>query len=108
MLHNRSTVYVIGLTPFNLLQIEFKAEYTPVDIVTCVFRVTHGIMNITSATQIHRLEDAECILRDIQTHADEIYFHKETILESIIDGNNIDASQLHIYEVNISIDKEVL
>ena len=104
---NRSKAYVIGLTPFNLLEIQYSNAYCKDGIVTIINRIYHGVMNIRNATQIPHIQDAKEILQEIKDNKHRIHFMNDTIFESVINGNDIDVDKLHIYEVNISIEKEV-
>ena len=104
---NESKVYVIGLTPLNLLQIQFSDAYCKDGIITIIQRVMHGVMNIRYATQFPHIEDAEKTLQEIKDNKHSIHFMNNTIFESVIEGDDIDVEKLHIYEVNISIEKEV-
>lgn len=107
-MNNRSTVYVIGLTQFNLLNIEGQWVYTKeFGMILMINKVTHGIMNMCNATQIRSKEDAQKILQEIKDNREGILFRNETILESIIEGNDLDVDNLHIYEIDMRITREV-
>ena len=105
---NKSKVYVIGLTPFNLLEIQYSNAYCKDGIITIIDRIWHGVMNIRQATQIPHIEDAKEILQEIKDNKHRIHFVNDTIFESVINGNDIDVEKLHIYEVNIVLSKEVI
>jgi hypothetical protein len=105
---NKDRVYVIGLTPLNLLQIQYSYEYCRDGYVKVINRVMHGVMNLRYATQIPHMEDAKEILKIIKDNKNSIHFLNSSIFESVIEGDDIDVDKLHIYEVNISLEKEVM
>ena len=109
MMNNSHTVYVIGLTQFNLLNIEGQWVYTKeCGMILMSNKVTHGIMNMCNATQIRSKEDAQKILQEIKDNRGGIYFVRETVLESVIEGNDLDVDALRIYEVDMRITREVM
>lgn len=96
--------YVIGLSPYNLLDIKFSLDYNICKVV--ISEITHGMMNVDEATIIGGEKHAYEILQEIKERYNDIRVVAPTILESIIDGNDIDPMKLHIYEVNVG--KEVM
>lgn len=96
--------YVIGLSPNNLLQIGCKLNYETGYAV--ISNITHGIMDLDIATTIHGKENAYDALKEIQDCYNDIHVTARTILEGMIDGNDIDPMQLHIYEVIVG--KEIV
>jgi hypothetical protein len=103
--HKRRTdSYVIGLSPNNLLVIGCRWNY---DIGSAIIsNITHGIVHIDEATIIAGKQNAYDTLKEIQDCYSDIHVTAPTILEEIIDGNDIDPMQLHIYEVTVG--KEVI
>lgn len=95
--------YVIGLTPRNLIEIEFDFNWNNGE--PFIRKITHGFRHVDEATIIGELKNAHEILKEIQDRYNEINFCARTVLEGIIDGNDIDPIKLHIYEVNVG--KEV-
>ena len=91
--------YVIGLSPYNLLNIEFCFDWNSGNVI--VNRIYHGMMNIDEATIIGGEENAYQVLKEIQDRYGTICVFAPTIIQSLVDGNDIDPMQLHIYEVNI-------
>lgn len=91
--------YVIGLTPRNLINIEFGFNWSNGAIP--IQRITHGFRNVDEATIIGGLDNAKDVLKEIQDRYNEIGCYARTILESLIDGNDIDPMKLHIYEVRV-------
>lgn len=91
--------YVIGLSPYNLIDVEFGCNYNSGKMF--IRKIVHGLRNIDEATVIGGKKDAQKMLKEIQDRYDEINVSPQNILESIIDGDDIDPMQLHIYEVII-------
>jgi small nuclear ribonucleoprotein (snRNP)-like protein len=106
-MNNRSRLYVIGLNQYHLIEIYEHSLYTPNDIILAINKVVHGIMHMYDATQFLSLEDAQKILQEIKDNRNSIHFVRETVLESIIDGNELDVDNLHIYEIDMRITREV-
>lgn len=107
MMHNRSVIYVIGINQYNLIEIYEHSLYTPDGIILAISKVVHGNRYIYNATQFCNLEDARKILQEIKDNRNSIHFMRETILESIIEGNDLDVDNLHIYEIDMRITREV-
>ena len=91
--------YVIGLSPHNLLDIEFGFDWNSGSVV--VRKIFHGMMNVDEATIIGGEENAYKVLKEIQDRYDSIFVSAPTIIQSLVDGNDIDPMQLHIYEVRV-------
>ena len=91
--------YVIGLSPCNLLDIEFGFEWG--DGAVKIRKIMHGMINIDEATIIGGEKRAYQVLQEIKDRYDQITVVAPTILESCIHGNDIDVEKLHIYEVKI-------
>jgi hypothetical protein len=104
---NYASAYVIGLTPFHLLDIEhslyFVRDFTDTELL--ISRITHGFHNLYDVTLIPDLETAKDLVKQIQQRYDEIAVYNNNILETVIEGtNDFDPNKLHIYEVNIGME----
>lgn len=91
--------YVIGLSPHNLLDIEFGFDWNSGKAV--VRRIYHGMMNVDEATIIGGEENAYQVLKEIQDRYDSILVAAPTIIQALVEGDDIDPMQLHIYEVRV-------
>jgi len=91
--------YVIGLSPNNLLFIEFSFDYSTGK--EPVSRVTYGIMHVSEATIIPGEKNAFEILQEIKDRRDKISIVAPTILESCLNPDGINVDNLHIYEVRV-------
>lgn len=91
--------YVIGLTPHNLIDIEFGFDWGKG--TASIRSITHGFRNVDEATIIGGLDNAKSVLKEIQDRYNEIGCYARTVLESLIDGNDINPIKLHIYEVRV-------
>lgn len=91
--------YVIGLSPYNLLDIEFGFDVNGGKVY--IRKITHGMMHVDEATIIGGEQNAYEVLQEIKDRYDHIQVVAPTILESCINGNDIDPEQLHIYEVHV-------
>ena len=91
--------YVIGLSQTNLLQIEYNFNWSAGNAE--IARVRHGARYIEEATLFPNKDTAIEVLNEIIARAESISFVAPSIFESIIDGNDIDVSQLHIYPLKI-------
>lgn len=107
MMNNRSRLYVIGLNQYHLIEIHEHSLYSQQGLILAINKVVHGIMYMHNATQFCNLEDARKILQEIKDNRNSIHFTRETILESIIEGNDLDVDNLHIYEIDMRIIREV-
>lgn len=91
--------YVIGLSPNNLLFIEFRFDYStgrePVS------RVTYGIMHVSEATIIPGKQNALEILQEIKDSREKISIVAPTIFESCLNPDGINVDNLHVYEVRV-------
>lgn len=91
--------YVIGLSPSNLLYIEFRFDYSTGK--EPVSRITYGIMHVSEATIIPGKQNALEILQEIKNSRERISVVAPTILESCLNPDGIDVDKLHIYEVRV-------
>lgn len=104
---NYASAYVIGLTPFHLLDIESSLFWVNnfTDTAVLISRITHGFHNLYDVSLIPDLETAKDIVKQIQQRYDEIAVYNNNILETVIEGtNDFDPNKLHIYEVNIGME----
>ena len=91
--------YVIGLSPNNLLFIQFSFDYsTGRELVS---RVTYGITHVSEATIIPEKQNAFEILQEIKDSREKISIVAPTILESCLNPEGSDVDKLHIYEVRV-------
>lgn len=92
---NYASAYVIGLTPYNLLKIDYRAyaDEKCLKFVERIGRIKHGHFKICDATLIPDLNIAKDMITDIR------------LRHAIIEGaESIDLSKLHIYEANIGME----
>lgn len=91
--------YVIGRSPYDLLQIEFEFDFSSGKSV--INRVVYGVMNVDEATIIPGEKNAFETLQEIKDRRDKISIVAPTILESCVNPEGIDVDNLHIYEVRV-------
>ena len=100
-MNNRTKLYVIGLSQSNLLEVYTHPVYTREQgYIDAIQQVFHGVDSLYHATQR--------ILQEIKDNRNTIRFTRDTILESVIEGNDLDVDALHIYEVDMRITREVM
>lgn len=88
--------YVIGLSPIQLLNIQEHLDYDKEEFI--IWRVMYGVP-FEEATMIVGLGEAKRVRQEIQDRYDEILVMNSSVLGSILDGNDFDPMQLHIYRV---------
>ena len=104
---NHVCAYVIGLTPYKLLNIEcslyWNRDFTNTTVQ--ISRITHGFHDLCEVRLIPDLDTARDLVREIQQRYDEITILNNNIFEAIIDDTNgFDPNKLHIYKVNIGME----
>ncbi len=94
-----SDSYVIGLSPSQLLNIEFSFDWNTG--LSPVSRITYGLMSVSEATIIPGEKNAFEVLQEIKDRKEKISIVAPTILESCVNPDGIDVDKLHIYEVRV-------
>ena len=108
-MNNRTKLYVIGLSQSNLLEVYTHPVYTREQgYIDAIQQVFHGVDSLYHATHFCHIEFAQRILQEIKDNRNTIRFTRDTILESVIEGNDLDVDALHIYEVDMRITREVM
>lgn len=94
-----TNTYVIGLSRSNLLSLEYRFDYKTGE--DYLLRITHGLRDLEFATLIEGEETAYKTLQEIKDKYNEVNVVVSNIFEAVVNGNDFDPNQLHIYEVNI-------
>lgn len=87
-------LYVIGTHPNRLINIGFNIE----EVIT---HVRFGDDLRDFPTTFASLRGAEEALQEIKDNRNYILFSNQTILKSVIEGNELDVDKLKIYSVGV-------
>ena len=99
----KNEAYAIGLNPNTLLKIEehvycdsfFENWEIKVD------EIIYGYLPLSSATLFDTLKEAQDILRQIIDNYKNINIRHTSLFYTIINGNDINPRDLHIYKIGI-------
>lgn len=91
--------YVIGLSQIDLLNIGWKFDFN--EDKTKIYSIIHGLTSVYDATPFNNLDDARDTVKEIQERYEQIIVRSIDIVDSLINGNDFDPMQLHIYEVRV-------
>lgn len=103
---NHASAYVIGLSPYHLLNIEYSVftDYELSSFESMIIRIEHGTYKLPEASWFNSLDAAKEALEEIKERYNEIRVRHRYVVDSIVDGDDFDPSKLHIYEVNIGME----
>lgn len=103
---NHACAYVIGLSPYHLLDIEYSVftDYDLSGFVPMIVSIEHGTYKLSEASWFYSLDAAKEALEEIKERYDEISVCNHYAVDSIVDGDDFDPNKLHIYEVNIGME----
>ena len=86
------TAYVIGTSPNNLLFLRRDAD--------CKVRsVYFGLNDLEPECIMWSFDEAEAILEDLKTNYNQIHVSNISILKGILEGDDFDPNDLHIYQL---------
>ena len=95
-------LYVIGLNPWSLLTIKREAvTFDFINIESRITKVTHHIDNLGEATLFSKGSEAVDVLKEIKSRYDEIHVEDVSPVGAVLNGNDIDPNDLHIYVLDI-------
>lgn len=92
--------YAIGLTPYDLIDVQRDFLYTANGIETPIRTVVFGYGNIENATRFCEAYEARETIEEIKRRYDEISFENCNIFELVaLERRNLDPDKLKVYRI---------
>ena len=106
---NESVAYVIGLSPIDLLTVEFKNMITKSydHIISCVNKVRFGTWKLEEATIFQNADEAVKVKNEIKDNYDSIFVENFYVVESILGNDSFNPEDLHVYEIKCFVNKVI-
>jgi hypothetical protein len=95
--------YVIGITPNNLLNVEYTFYVNQDYDITgsSITSIDFGILHLSQATFFSSLDAAKAAVKEIKDRYHAIFVQDVNIIEGIINRDNFDPYKLKIYSIGI-------
>lgn len=106
---NESVAYVIGLSPIDLLTVEFQNMISSSfnHIISCVSKVRFGTWKLEEATIFQNADEAVKVKNEIKDNYDSIYVKNFYIVDSIAGNDDFNPDDLHVYEIKYFVNKVI-